>query len=83
MMIPTIHTNGTAKADLIKSIINANRALAVALVAMAECRPNGRDYYPQGPEAFGKARDEHAAIEKAVLDAQTSLMDRGLAIDEA
>jgi hypothetical protein len=60
-MIPTIHLNGTAAGDLIGQLEAASRALVVAIDRLCEAGPNGRDYYPQGPDAFSTARREHSA----------------------
>lgn len=61
MMIPTIHLNGTSRDNLIDGICEIDNALRKALAAMESNGPNARDYYPQGPKAFTKARAEHAA----------------------
>ena len=57
--IPTIHDNGTKKADLLFALTTADEALDKAAEALAKTGPNPRDYYPQGPGAFDKAADEH------------------------
>lgn len=59
MMIPTIHLNGTSKDELLRQLLDAGDALTTAIRALTQCTPNGRDYYPQGPEAFTLAHDEH------------------------
>ena len=59
--IPTIHLNGTSKAALLHALTEADAAISKAGHALAETAPNARDYYPQGPSAYGKAADEHAA----------------------
>lgn len=59
--IPTIHLNGTSKDALLHAFTAADEALAKAGKALAETAPNARDYYPQGPDAYGKAADEHDA----------------------
>ena len=64
MMVPTLHLNGTSKTSLIDDLCEASHALNVAYDAMKRCGPNGRDYYPQGPDAWGKARDEWTEIQK-------------------
>ena len=61
MTYPTIHTNGSSKDDLIAALEKANLALHDACNALGEAAPNARDYYPQGPDAYGKARDAHQA----------------------
>jgi len=59
MILPTIHLNGTSKANLIDALCTASVALDAAYSALKQTAPNGRDYYPQGAEALGKAIFEH------------------------
>ena len=59
MTFPTIHMNGTSADDLLETYRNALDALSDAQDALAECGPNGRDYYPQGAEAISAAQAEH------------------------
>jgi len=61
MISPTIHGNGTSGEALLTQQTDAVSALYDALEAMTAAAPNGRDYYPQGPEAFRLAAAEHAA----------------------
>ena len=61
MTLPTIHLNGTSKKNLIQALCQASHALDAAYGALKETSPNGRDYYPQGPEAFGQAVTEHCS----------------------
>jgi hypothetical protein len=58
-MIPTVHLNGTAQEDLVEQLCNAGNELSKAIDAMRLAAPNGRDYYPQGPDALAKAVAEH------------------------
>jgi len=59
MRHPTIHLNGS----LAKTLEDDYRAAAIlvrdALDAVERTAPNGRDYYPQGPDAFCEAEAEH------------------------
>lgn len=61
---PTIHMNGTSKDELLNQLVAVVSALDAALAAINAAAPNGRDYYPQGPEAF---REAQAAFEERVL----------------
>lgn len=61
MMKPTIHTNGTARADLIVQYEEVYRAASELLEALSQACPNGRDYYPQGDNAVHTAIAEHSA----------------------
>lgn len=58
--IPTLHLNGTSKTDLRDEYAAAYDALTKALEAFASTTCNGRDFYPQGPDAYYKARDERS-----------------------
>jgi hypothetical protein len=61
MILPTVHINGTNCNELVRqqlAVVNAGRQL---LAALREATPNGRDYYPQGPQALGEAQEQHAA----------------------
>lgn len=59
MTKPTIHMNGTSPDDLLEQYRNAMDAIQAAGEMLAQCGPNGRDYYPQSPEALTSAIDEH------------------------
>lgn len=59
MRLPTIHLNGTSRQYLHEEALAALRALAAAVDALAAMTVNGRDYYPQGPDAYAEAAREH------------------------
>jgi hypothetical protein len=59
MTIPTIHTNGTSKDELIKQVTDAAHAVQTAMETLCGAAPNARDYYPQGGGAFARADDEY------------------------
>lgn len=61
MMKPTLHLNGTSRAALFNAYVEATFAVEAAIDAVADASPHGRDYYPQGEDAFDKARAEHNA----------------------
>jgi hypothetical protein len=82
MILPTIHLNGTSKAALVDDLCEASAAIDAAYQSLKKCAPNGRDYYPQGPDALKAATDEHMGRLRA-LDAVKSDVDQFLiAIDE-
>ena len=56
--LPTIHMNGTSAKMLMEGYDALSFALLEAAQAFGKCEFNGRDYYPQGPEAWTAARDE-------------------------
>src|ERR1035437_3626914 len=57
--LPTIHLNGTSATSLAREAEAACGALTNALEALAAMAPHGRDYYPQGPDAYTQAAEEH------------------------
>lgn len=63
--IPTIHLNGTSFTDLRNGYAAAYDAIDKAIDALAAAEFNGRDFYPQGPDAYYQARKERdAAFDK-------------------
>jgi hypothetical protein len=56
--IPTVHLNGTSFTDLRDGYAAAYDAIDKAIDALAKAELNGRDFYPQGPDAYYHARKE-------------------------
>jgi hypothetical protein len=52
---PTIHLNGTSARMLREALEDAYTQAGTVVQRLRECRPNGRDYYPQGPTAMAAA----------------------------
>jgi hypothetical protein len=77
--VPSVHLNGTAGDDLLDQQLAAMRALRSAHEALRAAAPNGRDFYPQGPEAFSAAQDDH----RAELQVLATLIARHEALAEA
>jgi len=75
---PTVHLNGTGKEALLAQNRAVYDALYETLVAMRGAQPHARDFYPQGPEAYKAARDEHVAR----LTALETVLDQYAAICE-
>lgn len=59
MIVPAIHLNGTSKNALLDAYGEAVVALNMAYNVIKETAPNGRDYYPLGPNALTAATEEH------------------------
>jgi hypothetical protein len=59
MMLPTIHLNGTSREALYGPYVAARQAVVEAIDKVRATNPNGRDYYPQGPDAIHEARVQH------------------------
>ena len=65
MALPTIHTGGTSRNQLLESYKESMTALRKAENVLQENGPNARDYYIQGAEAFPQAvRDHEERIQK-------------------
>jgi hypothetical protein len=60
--LPTIHLNGTGRETLLAEYHAAYRAVLAARDAFHATTCNGRDFYPQGPDAYSQARTERDAV---------------------
>lgn len=56
--VPTIHLNGTSPQALADEYLALVRAIRSAGDALDSATCNGRDFYPQGEEAWKNARRE-------------------------
>jgi hypothetical protein len=74
MIKPTIHLNGSSKDDLFDKYMTALAAVEAAIDALAQAGPHGRDYYPQGDDAFREARAEHEARLRQLNNVSRELM---------
>ena len=74
LMIPTIHLNGTSKGELRKQLETAAHALTQAADALGCSAPNGRDYYPQGDNAFNEAVREHSVRVEKIRSVHKEIM---------
>lgn len=59
IMVPTVHMNGDTRQELERINRAAYDAACRLIDALCESAPNGRNMYPQGPEAMGKAVAQH------------------------
>ena len=57
--VPTVHLNGTGRDALSRQYRDAAEAIQAAIIAHADAAPHGRDYYPQGGDAYRQASREH------------------------
>lgn len=80
MMVPTIHLNGTAESELVRQATTALKAVNAAYVAVVGMRPNGRDFYVQGPDAIYKAMAEHDEREKCLRKVRDEVEAMAVAI---
>ena len=58
--LPTIHMNGTGAQNLEEEYRAVRRAVSAAGVALEAATCNARDFYPQEPGAWQRARAERA-----------------------
>jgi hypothetical protein len=77
---PTVHMNGTSKAELMRLTMAAMDAADDFFAALAAMTPNGRDYYPQGDQACNAAMAEHRARIVALTCIKAELVDHAEAI---
>lgn len=75
MIVPTIHVNGTSAEGLTDRLDLALDTLRAAIETVEACSPNGRDYYPQGPNAIAVATAEHTSRVKRLLDVRKELAE--------
>ena len=76
VMVPVVHSNGTAGVDLLEALDRGIDALEVGLAALERTAPNGRDYYlyPDGHGAMQRAVREHELRKEKVLDVAEELV---------
>ena len=72
---PHVHSNGTSKDYLLDRLCEASQALDKAFEALRLTVPNGRDYYPLGPDAMATAQAQHESRTRR-LDAIKSEIDQ-------
>lgn len=74
MILPTIHTNGTSAAELIRGYLAAWHAIKDAAGALRDIEFNARDYYVAGPEAWPQAEREQRERFHALEEVANELM---------
>jgi len=86
MITPTIHLNGTSKAALLEGYLDVLAAGRDLREALCKAAPHGRDYYPQGSQAYTDAATDHTArlrklneIIKEIEVIATAVSDQGRA----
>lgn len=58
--LPTIHLNGTGADSLYREYRTVRKAITAAADALAAATCNPRDFYPQEPSAWERAKAERA-----------------------
>jgi hypothetical protein len=82
MIIPTVHLNGTSKKELMRQVTDVFAAVETAIQAMHRAYPHGRDYYPQGTAAIGKAVKQHLDLVAKLVEVQGALGELGRGIQD-
>lgn len=73
MILPSIHMNGTSRAELQRLNCTAWSKINEAISALQHAAPNARDYYVQGDTAYRQAREEHLARIQRLVSVQEEL----------
>lgn len=79
---PTIHRNGSSKQQLMEDLLTAMQAIDEAIKAVRQTSPNGRDYYPQGDDAFRTAGREHVERLKSLEKIKQELEELAMHIHD-
>jgi len=58
LILPIVHVNGTSKEQLLADRYEFLDALLKAGEKIGKIAPNGRDYYPGGPELLDQAEEQ-------------------------
>ena len=83
MIVPTVHLNGTSRESLLDDLMKASSALEEAYQALKRTAPNGRDYYPQGPDAVYLAEGEHRSRLERLDSVKGEVDQLAVAVDRA
>jgi hypothetical protein len=70
MILPTVHSNGTSREQLVQLRLDVVAPLRVAISALQMACPHARDFYPQEDGAYDFAR----GVWKGRLDQLFKLM---------
>jgi hypothetical protein len=72
--IPTSHLNGTSRVELDGQYEKMIEGINVAIHAMAEATPHGRDYYV-GPVSYDNARAQHVRRWQILADLKKEITE--------
>jgi len=68
--LPTIHINGTSAKSLQDEYYKARKAITTAFDALVSATCNQRDFYPQEPGAWERARAERQKMLQMLKEVQ-------------
>ena len=81
LVIPTIHLNGTAQAELMEQQLQAMTAIRAAVNALMHATPHVRDYYNRD-NCYAHAIEEHVSRVQRLTAVMNECSDLAQAIDE-
>ena len=73
MKLPTIHMNGSPRQMLLDEAETAYASMHDAIDAVRAMTVNGRDFYPQGPNAAQEAMREHERLIRQLCEARAEI----------
>ena len=59
--MPCVHLNGTSRETLIDQRMDVITSIKVVIATMRRVAPNARDYYPNDPGSYERARAQYEA----------------------
>lgn len=83
MIKPTIHLNGTSAQSLANQYQYAREKVREAMQALEHIDIHGRDYYVQGPNAYGIACKEHSKRYLALSVIMDELLEIEIHVSES
>jgi hypothetical protein len=81
IITPIIHINGDRRETLLNNLEQAYDAVRVAMDALRQCSPNGRNFYPE-PGRMQKAEAQHRERQEHLHAVYTSLEAEAMQIDD-
>ena len=76
---PIVNMNGTSQEVLLEQVMAAKEAVAIAMKALAEAIPHGRDYQTAPDGAYTVARGQHKVRYGKLVDVYEEL--EAIAVD--
>ena len=76
---PIVNMNGSSQEELLEQVMAAKEAVAIAMKALAEATPHGRDYQTAPAGAYTVARGQHNVRFGKLVDVYEEL--QAIAVD--
>ncbi len=81
LVIPTVHRNGTSKAELLEQHSAAREKINDAIHTLRQAAPHERDYYVQEPNTYKEAAQQHRDRIQRLQSVYDELMQISLLTD--